>query len=111
MFHGQGPVNLQHFAAGRGGWRARFPLTQKTCRAEPYWQQLGTSTETPIGVVYQAGKNSTAWVVAFYGPDPCQTIREEFQSCEEGDGEGGKLNCAPYGKELQACEVQNRETD
>jgi hypothetical protein len=81
--------------------------------AEPfrYWQQLGTSSQTPIGVVYQAGKNSTAWVIAFYGPDPCQIYHEELQSCEEQDGEGGHLNCAPFGKELQACEVQNREID
>ena len=81
--------------------------------AEPfrYWQQLGTSTDSPIGVVFNATKNSTALVVAFYGPDPCQSYREALQSCEEQDGEGGHLNCAPFGKALQLCEVQNREID
>jgi hypothetical protein len=80
-------------------------------KAEPfrYWQELGTSTETPIGEVYAAGVNDTKWVVAFYGPDPCETIRKELESCLEGDGEGGKLNCTPFGKELQACEVEYRE--
>jgi len=79
--------------------------------AEPFrfWQQLGNPTPTPIGVVYSATQNSAAWVVAFYGPDPCQTLRNELLSCEEGLGEGGKLNCAPIGKALQACEAQNRE--
>jgi hypothetical protein len=79
--------------------------------AEPFrfWQVLNTTTETPIGIVYNATVNDTAWVVAFYGPDPCQTLRAEFQSCEQGLGEGGKLNCGPIGKALQACEVQNRE--
>jgi hypothetical protein len=79
--------------------------------AEPFrfWQQLGTTTETPMGVVYQASQNSTAYAVAFYGPDPCQTLRNELTSCLEGLGEGGKLNCAPFSKALQACEILNRE--
>ena len=79
--------------------------------AEPfrYWQQLQTQTQTPIGVVYQASQDSTAWVVAFYGPDPCQIYREELQSCLYGDGQHGKLNCSLYSKELQLCEQQNRE--
>jgi len=79
--------------------------------AEPfrYWQQLGTTTQTPIGEVYDASQNSSAWVVAFYGPDPCQTQRNEVASCLEDDGEGGKLNCAPFGKALELCESQNRE--
>jgi hypothetical protein len=70
-----------------------------------YWQELGSSTETPIGIVYQAAQNSTAWVVAFYGPDPCDFIRGEVQSCLEEPG----LNCSGLIKELQACETQNRE--
>lgn len=79
--------------------------------AEPFrfWQQLGTATKTPIGVVYTATQNSTAYVVAFYGPDPCQSLRNELQSCLDGDGEGGKLNCSGLGKELQECEILNRE--
>jgi hypothetical protein len=86
-----------------------FPLYA----AEPfrYWQQLGASAPTPDGAVYAAVAGSTAWVVAFYGPDPCQTIRAELQSCLEGDGEGGKLNCTPFGKELQECEILNRELE
>jgi hypothetical protein len=81
--------------------------------AEPFrfWQVLNTTKETPIGIVYNAPLHDTSWVVAFYGPDPCQTLRNEFQSCEEGLGEGGKLNCAPIGKALQACEVANREIE
>jgi hypothetical protein len=70
-----------------------------------YWQELGSSTETPIGIVYQAAQNSAAWVVAFYGPDPCDFIRGEVQSCLEEPG----LNCSGLIKELQACETQNRE--
>ena len=79
--------------------------------AEPfrYWQQLGTTIETPIGVVFNATKKDTAYVVAFYGPDPCQNLRNELESCLENDGQGGKLNCAPFGKALQLCEIQNRE--
>jgi hypothetical protein len=79
--------------------------------AEPfrYWQQLGTTVETPIGVVFNATKKDTAYVVAFYGPDPCQNLRNELESCLENDGQGGKLNCAPFGKALQECEILNRE--
>jgi hypothetical protein len=81
--------------------------------AEPfrYWQQLLTSAETPIGIVYDAAQNTVSgtYAVAFYGPDPCQYIRNELQSCLAGDGEGGKLNCSLYSKELQACEVEYRE--
>jgi len=79
--------------------------------AEPfrYWQQLGTSTETIPGIVYHATQNSTAWAIAFYGPDPCQTLEEELASCEEGVGPHGPLNCAPIGKELLACQKTNRE--
>jgi len=91
---------------------AKSSLAFPPYAAEPFrfWQELGTSTETPIGVVYQAGKNDTAWVVAFYGPDPCQTLRNEFQSCMYGDGPHGPLNCAPIGKALIMCEKLNRET-
>jgi hypothetical protein len=79
--------------------------------AEPFrfWQQLGTTTQTPIGEVYQAAEGSSAWVVAFYGPDPCQAQRNALASCLENDGEGGKLNCAPFGKALELCESENRE--
>jgi hypothetical protein len=76
--------------------------------AEPfrYWQQLGTTTETPIGVVFNATLKDTAFVVAFYGPDPCQTLRNELNSClEEGLGKA----CLPIGHALQICEQQNRE--
>lgn len=76
--------------------------------AEPfrYWQVLGTTTQTPIGVVFNATENDTAWVVAFYGPDPCQALRNELNSClEEGLGKA----CLPIGHELQICEQQNRE--
>jgi hypothetical protein len=77
--------------------------------AEPFrfWQVMGTTVETPIGVVYQASRDSTAWVVAFYGPDPCQLLRTELQTCEEEFG-GGKA-CAPFAAALRACEIQNRE--
>jgi hypothetical protein len=70
-----------------------------------YWQELGTSAETPIGIVYQAAQNSTAWVIAFYGPDPCDSIRWELQSCVQEPG----LNCSGLAKALEACEAQNRE--
>lgn len=75
--------------------------------AEPfrYWQELGRTTQTPIGEIYAASQNSTAWVVAFYGPDPCETLRGEVQACIETPG----LNCAPLIKALEACEKQNRE--
>jgi len=76
--------------------------------AEPFrfWQQLGTTAETPIGVVLSATKNDTNWFVAFYGPDPCQTLRNELQSClEEGLGKA----CLPIGHSLQICEENNRE--
>jgi hypothetical protein len=76
--------------------------------AEPfrYWQQLGTTTQTPIGVVFNATLQDPAYVVAFYGPDPCQTLRNELASCLE-DGLGKA--CLPIGHELQICEVLNRE--
>jgi hypothetical protein len=80
-------------------------------KAEPfrYWQQLGASTETTPGIVYHASQNSTAWVVAFYGPDPCESLEEELASCEDGVGPHGPLNCAPIAKALQLCEKTNRE--
>lgn len=86
---------------------AKSALAFPPYKAEPfrYWQELPPTMQTPIGVVYQAAQNSTAWVVAFYGPDPCNGIRGEVQSCVE---EGG-LNCSGLIKALQACEVQNRE--
>jgi hypothetical protein len=74
-----------------------------------YWQQLFTTAETPIGIVFQASQYADAYVVAFYGPDPCQAVRNQLQSCLDGDGEGGKLGCELYEKELQQCEIQNRE--
>lgn len=79
--------------------------------AEPfrYWQQLGTAAASPIGSVFSAGENTSPIIVAFYGPDPCQTLRNELQSCLEEDGEGGKMNCTGLGKALQECEAQNRE--
>jgi hypothetical protein len=78
--------------------------------AEPfrYWQQLN-APESPIGVVYQASENLPALVVAFYGPDPCQTDRNELQSCLEGAGESGPLKCGGFSKALIACEQKNRE--
>jgi len=90
---------------------AKSSLAFPPYAAEPFrfWQELGTSTETPSGVVYQAGKNDTAWVVAFYGPDPCQNLRNELASCEDGDGLHGPLNCAPIAKALAMCEKLNRE--
>lgn len=83
-------------------------------KAEPfrYWQQLGTSTETPPGIVYQAAQNSTAWVIAFYGPDPCATLEQELQSCLSGDdGPHGKLNCTGIGKQVRQCQKENREVN
>lgn len=76
--------------------------------AEPfrYWQQLGTTTETPIGKVYNASYNSTAWVIAFYGPDPCQIQENELAACEE---DLWPKACAPLAAELVACEKANRE--
>ena len=76
--------------------------------AEPfrYWQQLGTSAETPISKVYNASSNSTAWVIAFYGPDPCQLLENELAACEE---ELGSKACAPLAAEVHACMVTNRE--
>jgi hypothetical protein len=75
----------------------------------PYPQTTPPTLPTPIGVVFQAAANATSWVVAFYGPDPCQTLRNELASCLAGDGEGGKLNCAPFGKALAVCEQEHRE--
>ncbi len=81
--------------------------------AEPFrwWQQLPVSGETPIGIVYDAAQNtvSDTLAIAFYGPDPCQTLRNELQSCLYGDGEHGKLNCTGISKMLQACEQEYRE--
>lgn len=81
--------------------------------AEPfrYWQQVfpPTKTPTPIGVVYHATQNTSAYVIAFYGPDPCMALRNELASCLAGPGLSEPLNCAPIGKLLQACEVANRE--
>lgn len=79
--------------------------------AEPfrYLQQLGTTTQTPIGGVYQAGEGSAAWVVAFYGPDPCLAQRNALASCLENDGESGNLNSTPFGKASELCEIENRE--
>jgi hypothetical protein len=98
-----GPENLSAFSA------LAFP----SHKAEPfrYWQQLGTSIETPPGIVYEAAQNSTAIVIAFYGPDPCAAIEAELQSCMDGDGPHGKLNCAPIGKELALCQKENREVN
>jgi hypothetical protein len=81
--------------------------------AEPFrfWQVLGTTTETPIGIVYNAAQGSSAYVAAFYGPDPCQADRNELQSCLEGPGPHGPLNCSGFGKVLQACEKLNRESN
>jgi hypothetical protein len=95
---------------------AKSSLAVPPYAAQPfrYWQTVPYPTTpatppTPIGVVFQAAANSTSWVVAFYGPDPCQTLRNELASCLAGDGEGGKLNCAPIGKMLAACEQEYRE--
>lgn len=75
----------------------------------PYPQTTPPTTPRPIGTVFQAAANTAPLVVAFYGPDPCQTPRNELASCLAGDGEGGKLNCAPIGKALAACEREYRE--
>ncbi len=92
---------------------AQSALAFSPYAAEPFrwWQQLPASVETPIGVVYTAAQNtvSDTLAIAFYGPDPCQTLRNELASCLAGDGEGGKVNCSLFGKELQACEVEYRE--
>ena len=91
--------------------RRSFYIGQYLQGLLPYCVHAVEQFDSPIGVVFNATKNSTALVVAFYGPDPCQSYREALQSCEEQDGEGGHLNCAPFGKALQLCEVQNREID
>ncbi len=92
---------------------AQSALAFSPYASEPFrwWQQLPVLGETPIGIVYDAAQNtvSDTYAIAFYGPDPCQTLRNELASCLAGDGEGGKLNCAPFGKALQACEVEYRE--
>jgi len=83
-------------------------------KAEPfrYWQELGASTATAPGIVYQATLNETGIVVAFYGPDPCKSLEEELQSCLAGDdGPHGKLNCSAIGKSLQLCQQKNREVN
>jgi hypothetical protein len=79
--------------------------------AEPFrfWQVLGATTDTPIGIVYNAPQGVPGYIAAFYGPDPCQGDRNELQSCLGGDGPHGKLNCNAIGKELQMCEELNRE--
>jgi hypothetical protein len=81
--------------------------------AEPFrfWQVLGATADTPIGIVYNAPQGSTGYIAAFYGPDPCQGDRNQLQSCLEGDGPTGKLNCSAFGKVLLACEKLNRETN
>lgn len=86
---------------------AKSKLAFPPYKAEPFrfWQEIGNSTPTPVGIVYQASLKDTYLVIAFYGPDPCNGIRGEVQSCVE---EGG-LNCSGLIKALQACEVQNRE--
>ena len=75
----------------------------------PYPQTTPPTATTPIGVVFQAAANTTSWVIAFYGPDPCQTLRNELTSCMEGPGEHGPLNCSGIGKMLAACEQEYRE--
>jgi hypothetical protein len=79
--------------------------------AEPFrfWQVLGATTDTPIGIVYNAAQGSSGYIAAFYGPDPCQTDRTELQSCLEGVGPHGGLICGGFAKVLQACEKLNRE--
>ncbi|MFY9905810.1 MAG: hypothetical protein WAK62_11730 [Terriglobales bacterium] len=92
---------------------AQSALAFSTYAAEPFrwWQQLPVSAETPVGIVYTAAQNtvSDTLAIAFYGPDPCQTLRNELASCLAGDGEGGKVNCSLFGKELHPCEVEYRE--
>jgi len=96
-----GPEDVSAFSA------LAFP----SHKAEPfrYWQELGTSIDTPIGIVYNATQNSTAWVIAFYGPDPCQYLKNELASCLDGDGPSGPLNCSGFKKELNSCQEKNRE--
>jgi hypothetical protein len=82
--------------------------------AEPFrfWQVLDATTATtatPIGIVYNAPQGSAGYVGAFYGPDPCQVYRNELESCLEGVGPHGSLNCSGFSKVLLACEKLNRE--
>lgn len=85
----------------------KFPPLYKS---DPFrfWQEMGTSKETSIGIVYQASLNDTALVVAFYGPDPCQKDRTQLQTCEEEFPTDPKA-CAPFAAVLNYCEKQNRE--
>jgi hypothetical protein len=82
-------------------------------KAEPfrYWQDLESSTATAPGIVFHAKQNneSDGLIVAFYGPDPCLSIEEELQSCLDGVGPHGPLNCSGISKQLQMCEKENRE--
>jgi hypothetical protein len=86
-------------------------------KAEPfrYWQTLPYSPETPEtppGIVYEASQNSSAVVVAFYGPDPCKALEQELANClASGGGPDGKLNCTGIGHELQLCQKENREVN
>ena len=102
------PSNTVNTIYGPESISAASALAFPPYSAEPFrfWQQLGTSTETPIGGVYQATQNSTAWVIAFYGPDPCQPLRTELTVCLE---ELPAKACLPIGKALMICEENNRE--
>jgi hypothetical protein len=78
-----------------------------------YWKQLmlrKTSPPTPPGSIFNATQNDTAYIVAFYGPDPCLKEREALNSCLEGPGEKGPLNCSPFKDALEACEKKHGES-
>ena len=98
--------------------KSSFAVSPFAAQPFRYWQTVPyppipqttpPTPPTPIGTVFQAAANTSPLVVAFYGPDPCQTLRNELASCLAGDGEGGKLNCAPIGKALAVCEQEYRE--
>jgi len=80
---------------------------------EPFrrWAQVPqTSPPTPPSSVYQASTGSGAYVVAFYGPEPCQTLVNELAICGQEPGPGrapGK--CSDLALQLEACLRANGE--
>ena len=76
-----------------------------------YWMQLGlppTAPATPAGPTFEAMVGTAPFVVAFYGPDPCQAQKEALANanCINLDCEHGPCpsTCKALQEALTACE-------
>jgi hypothetical protein len=78
--------------------------------SEPFrfWKQIPPpSPPTPPGSTYTASLNSTAYVGAFYGPDPCQSLRNQLAALNPADfptEAAYKAAAEALAKELRLCE-------